>query len=119
MSDETLATGAYVIRNKGTSKVLHISKDDVAAVMDSSIVLHNRDEIKYREKQIWWVERLPENEDEDVAVYSITSTTGLSLDVGGEGTHKGASIMAFLSHGGYNQRWRFLGGQDAAGENER
>lgn len=124
MATEIIPTGAYVIRNKKTSAVLHICSPDVAAVPESQTVAHPRDEIKFREQQIWWVERLPEYEDdtahEQGPVYSITNTaSGLSLDVSGAGTANGVRVNAFPGHGGYNQKWRLRGVQDASSEDER
>lgn len=124
MATEIIPTGAYVIRNKKTSGALHICCADVAAVSGSQTVAYSRDEIKFREQQIWWVERLPEYEDdtahEQGPVYSITNTaSGLSLDVSGASTTNGARVTAFPGHGGYNQRWRLRGVQDTSSEDER
>lgn len=71
--------GAYVIRNKRTSSVLHI-KDNPFDTW-SRIFVSEQDENMYRDRQIWWIEQLPgcEGDGEEV-VYSITNTpSGMAL----------------------------------------
>lgn len=124
MTDETIPTGAYVIRNKETSTVLHICEANVAVIKFGQTIVHNRDEIKYRDQQIWWVERLPEHEDdtahEQGPIYSITNTAGgLSLDIYGAQTGNGILVHSFPTHGGYNQQWRLQGVPSALSEDER
>lgn len=124
MTDETIPTGAYVIRNKKNSTVLHICDAHAAVIKCGQIVIHNRDEIKYRDQQIWWVERLPEREDdtahEQGPIYSITNTaSGLSLDICGAQTRNGILVHVFPIHGGYNQQWRLQGALSASSEDER
>lgn len=114
MTDEIIPTGVYVIRNKATSTVLHICDAHVDTIEFSQMVVHCRDEIKYRDQQIWWVGRLPEHEDspahEQGPIYSITNTaSGLSLDIYGGQILNGTPILAFPIHGGYNQQWRLQG----------
>lgn len=84
MSDRIIA-GAYVIRNKKTSAVLHIAK-----LGSWELLAYEQDESTYKNQQIWWIEPLPDYEDhepEKGLVYSITSpATGKSLDISpGEG----------------------------------
>lgn len=126
MRNDILPTGAYLIRNKSTSKVLHIPKPDVATIVGHPLLAHDRDEIKWRDQQIWWVERLPEDEQGDIAVeaeleavYSITNTaSGLSVEVGGESLEQGARIGVFGAHGGYNQRWKLKRAPNAPEPNQ-
>lgn len=89
MTDRIIA-GAFVIRNKKRSTVLHIEKSDVSAI-DSSLLAYEQDESKFSNQQIWWVEPLSDYENpepEKGPVYSITApASGMSLDlVPGKGT---------------------------------
>lgn len=89
MSDRII-TGAFIIRNKKRSTVLHIEKSDVSAI-GSTLLAHEQDESKFSNQQIWWVELLSDYENpepEKGPVYSITApASGMSLDMEqGKGT---------------------------------
>lgn len=79
MSDRIIA-GAYVIRNRKTSTVLHIEE-----VGKCELLAYRQDESVYQNQQIWWIEPFPDYEDhepEKGLVYSITNPgTGMSLDM--------------------------------------
>lgn len=85
MSDRIIA-GAYVIRNKKTSTVLHVKAGT------GELLAYRQDESKYQNHQIWWIEPLCEYEDhepEKGLVYSITNpATGKSLDMNPAGDRK-------------------------------
>ncbi|KAL7269622.1 hypothetical protein RUND412_007704 [Rhizina undulata] len=68
MADLRLPSGAYLISNKDTGTCLEIQGDY------KSVALAEQDSHCRRERQIWWVEVLPNYEDdEEGAVYSISS----------------------------------------------
>lgn len=79
MSDRIIA-GAYVIRNKKTSTVLHVGRPGT-----TELLVYRQDESMYQSQQIWWIEPLCEYEDhepEKGLVYSITNpATRMSLDI--------------------------------------
>lgn len=82
MSDG-ITTGAYIIRNKMRSTVLHIehyNKRDC-----TSLLAFEQDEGNYGGQQIWWIEPLcdhDDNEAEKGMVYSITSpSSGGAIDM--------------------------------------
>lgn len=122
MSDRIIP-GAYIIRNKKTATVLHTDK---LYFKGSSSVLAYKHEVKFANQQIWWIEPLPNYEDNEGPVYSITTpASGRSLDVNpGEGTayisvsgecrligwdldpDKAYCLCAFKHHGEAWQRWR-------------
>lgn len=81
MSD-IIPTGAYVIRNKKASTVLHVEDPDVTKTW-SNVVAYEQDENRYHGQQIWWIEPLPGHKDsKDELVYSITNpSSGRSLDM--------------------------------------
>lgn len=88
-----ITPGAYVIRNKSTSTVLHIENPGIK--LSSPVVLSEQDENRYRGQQIWWVEPLPGCNE----LYSITNPSrGISLDLNPEaaegGTKSGARYLA-------------------------
>ena len=109
--DDRIPTGAYVIRNKQTSLVVHLPVSDVATAHNSKVVAFDQDEHQYRDQQIWWVEALPDYEDDGSAekegwLYSITSAcNGTAIDVKGERSG-GRPLHTFPAHGGLTQRWR-------------
>lgn len=80
-------TGAYVIRNRKTSTVLHTQYPDVKH-QDTSLQAYQQDESKFADQQIWWLEPLADYNGADAdkgAVYSITSPgSGKSLDANPE-----------------------------------
>lgn len=75
--------GAYVIRNRKTSTVLHIQHPD-AKHQDTSLQAYQQDESQFADQQIWWLEPLANYNDADSSkgvVYSISSPgSGKSLD---------------------------------------
>lgn len=73
MTDK-ITSGPYVIRNRHTSTVLHI-EDSTFHSNYSKLVAFEQDENQYRDKQVWWVEPLPDPEDGEGVVYSITNTS--------------------------------------------
>lgn len=78
MSDpipSTLPAGAYVIRNRETSTVLHIPHPDAIDQGTISVQARQQDEGQFKDQQIWWVEPLAEydTDSEKGMVYSITS----------------------------------------------
>jgi len=95
----TLPAGAYVIRNRGTSTVIH-NNDDVTT--------SERDEEHHRERQIWWVETSPslgELGDKIATVYRIGNIgKGVSLDV--HSCEDRSKVIAFPNHGSPWQLWR-------------
>lgn len=104
--DDKFPTGAYVILNKHHSTVLHVKDVNVEKHNLSSVALFGRDENRYRNHQIWWIEPLPL--EEDTGEYSITSiSTGWALDVmaGGWG-RVGKELIAKKPDGGEGQVWR-------------
>lgn len=77
-----IPTGAYIIRN---GKGLVLAIDGAAFSHQRSwILVSEEDEIKYRDHQIWWVEQLPDTEDDDKEIIcSITNTSsGRALGLG-------------------------------------
>lgn len=77
-----IPTGAYIIRN-GKGPVLTI--DGAAFTQQRSwILVSEEDEIKCRDHQIWWVEQLPDTEDDDKEIIcSVTNTSsGKALGLG-------------------------------------
>lgn len=64
-----VTAGAYVIRNKGTSSVLHAQNP----CGDHNLLAHAQDERAHFSEQIWWIEPLPDYEDDHGVVYSITN----------------------------------------------
>lgn len=90
-------TGAYVIRNRKTSTVLHIQYPD-AKHQDTSLQAYKQDESQFADQQIWWLEPLADYNGADSdkgVVYSITSPgSGKSLDTNPEtGTHRIRSLL--------------------------
>lgn len=86
MNDQ-IRTGAYVIRNKRTSGVLHI-EDQNPTKTTSIVISFQQHENRYREQQLWWIEPLPYSEDKNYSeevVYSITNiSAGMALDLNPE-----------------------------------
>lgn len=78
---DRITSGPYVIRNRHTSAVLHIENSTFNSDY-SKVVAFEQDENLYRDKQIWWIEPLPDPEaDQEGVLYSITNTScGKSLD---------------------------------------
>lgn len=73
MSDQLIPSflpGAYYIRNKKTSKVLHIDK--VYFDGNNRVLMHDQ-EVKFGNQQIWWIEPLPDYADKTEPTYFITS----------------------------------------------
>lgn len=101
MTDK-ITPGAYVIRNRHTSTVLHIKTATINSDY-SPVLAFEQDENQYRDKQVWWIEPLPDSEnDEEGALYSITNTScGKSLDNAGS-----KSVCAAKPHGAFWQTWR-------------
>ncbi|KAI5843516.1 hypothetical protein DFP73DRAFT_552430 [Morchella snyderi] len=68
-----LPTGPYVIYHPHSKIVLHAEKDE--GNLKASITRKARDEDRYFEEQIWWIERCPESDDFDTdPKYLITNT---------------------------------------------
>lgn len=79
MSDQLVLPGAYYIRNKKTSTVLHTDK--VYFDGESRVLAYNQ-EVKYGNQQIWWIEPLPDYADMTEPTYFITNPgSGRALDV--------------------------------------
>lgn len=82
MSDHlipSLLPGAFYIRNKKTSTVLHIDK--IPFNGGPRVLMHNQ-ESKFGNQQIWWIESLPGYADKTEPTYFITSPgSGRALDV--------------------------------------
>lgn len=80
MPDKIIA-GAYVIRNKQTSTVLHAKNP----FREIEVTVETHDERTHFNSQVWWIEPLPNYEDsegEKSLVYSITCpASGKSLDM--------------------------------------
>jgi len=94
--------GAYIIRNRYTSTVIHT--DDGVTVKSSS-----RDEEHQRERQIWWIEAIagPEG-DETKVVYRITNIAkDISLAVSGGSCEDKSEVTVHSTHGAPWQLWRF------------
>lgn len=102
---DQIPTGAYVIRNKQTSTVLHIK--DAEPKIWSYVLGFEQDDNRYRDQQIWWVEPYPGCKgqsgllsEEDV-LYSITNiSSGIALDLNpewkdGKQTGMLQSVLAF------------------------
>lgn len=71
--------GAYYIRNKKTSTVLHT--DQVGFDSHSRVLTYNQ-EVKFGNQQIWWIEPLPDYADKTEPTYFITNPgSGRALDV--------------------------------------
>lgn len=94
---DSITAGAYVIRNKKTSTVIHIEKTDVASGAEAELVAFKQDEDTYKNQQIWWIEPLLNHEDSDGPVYSITNpASGKSLEIPpGTGTRPPPHQMCF------------------------
>lgn len=75
--------GAYVIRNRKTSTVLH-TQHPYAKLQDTSLQAYQQDESQFADQQIWWLEPLANYNGADSGkgvIYSITSPgSGNSLD---------------------------------------
>lgn len=84
-----ITAGAYVIRNTSNSKVLHL-RDRVPGQYEYvQVVDLKQDEKRHRERQIWWIEPLPDVEYDERnlnrTMYSITNVfyrVSLELDDG-------------------------------------
>jgi hypothetical protein len=118
----TIPAGAYVIRNRATSTVLHNNGGSVNFDQPRSIgtiTAVEQDEEQHRERQIWWIEANLGYEDvnsrdektaKEGAIYRIvTIATTKSLDSGSTLTcsDRGTQIVAYRSHGSPWQLWRF------------
>ncbi|RPB06552.1 hypothetical protein P167DRAFT_569101 [Morchella conica CCBAS932] len=102
---ERLRAGAYIIRNKYRSLVLHAQIAEFGKEEGSSVVVIGRDESVYRYQQIWWIEPIPYQE--HINSYMITNTgTGQALEL------TGGKLEINKNVGGARQRWwieRFTG----------
>lgn len=98
MSD-ILRAGAYIIRNKYRSLVLHALIAEFEKKEGSPAVVMGQDESVYRYQQIWWIEPIPYQEHSNS--YMITNTgTGQALElIGGE-------FKINKNVGRVRQRWR-------------
>ncbi|KAL7272655.1 hypothetical protein RUND412_004527 [Rhizina undulata] len=97
---QPLPTGAYIIRNKNVNMVLRMCERDVSAF--------HLDSHRHREEQIWWIEPLPEYEDEleDGGIYTISIIPrSFSIDAK-QDRSPGAQISVHESHGELWQEWR-------------
>jgi hypothetical protein len=87
MADE-IATGPYVIRNRGTGQVIEIEKSEEWAVQgEIALRVGERDEVAQRDRQIWWVEPIPgvqdstTREDGMFMITNIASGKGFSVSL--------------------------------------
>lgn len=82
MSDG-ITTGAYIIRNRKRSTVLHI--EHYAKRDCSNLLAYEQDEGNYGGQQIWWIEPLCDHDDKEAekgVVYSITNpSNGGAIDM--------------------------------------
>lgn len=94
--------GAYVIRNRATSTVIHVDGGNVTTTP--------RNEERHREQQIWWIEAIPgldDFHDEAAAVYRITNIAKvISLDIYGGHPFDITKAAAYRSHGAPRQHWK-------------
>lgn len=82
-----LPTGAYIIRNRETSTVLHAQSSEIGIHDATSVLANQQDEGQFKDQQIWWVEPLADyaaNSSKSL-VYSITSPgSGKALEANPE-----------------------------------
>lgn len=106
--------GAFLIRNRKTRKVLHLlnPKDKISY----PVVTFDRDEEKYRNEQIWWIDVVPgcsapTGQDKPTDTYYTISNLAFDyhLDVFAAGSNDGAAVGAFIEQQATGwQMWRFL-----------
>lgn len=80
-------TGAYIIRNRQTSNVLHAETANAVSEGTTTVEAHKQDECQFNHHQIWWVEPLAEytTDSSKGLVYSITSPySGKALEANPE-----------------------------------
>lgn len=89
--------GAYYIRNKKTSTVLHTDK--VCLDGDSRVLTYNQ-EVQFGNQQIWWIEPLPDYADKTDPTYFITTPgSGRALDVvPGECISSNATLISEIAY---------------------
>ncbi|KAL7275343.1 hypothetical protein RUND412_001721 [Rhizina undulata] len=96
---DRLPTGAYIINNRKTGTVIHIG--------GSEVVVFDRDEHRHRDRQIWWVESLPDYDDDQKGggVYNISN---ISVDKALQGSWEKAPgrVGVFQIMGEPWMRWR-------------
>jgi hypothetical protein len=105
--------GAYIIHLKDTHLALRNARFDSAIVTpkdDKCVVLDSQNEIRSREAQIWWIERVPGYEDdeqeEEAGVYTITHTSsGRGLEVGRSSTPEAPKCYVRPGRGQPEQQW--------------
>ena len=102
-----ISTGAYIIRNKQTSTVLHVQPNRSSM----PVIAGERDEGVHRESQIWWVEPLPTQATEGTdskegILYTITSLAYGALDLPQGIFGTGVKIQAYPRNGAPWQQWR-------------
>ncbi|KAL7269458.1 hypothetical protein RUND412_007884 [Rhizina undulata] len=102
VSRRRLRNGAYVIRHRYLGYVLHCG--------EQALTGNRRNENLYRNQQIWWVERIPnefntgdsDGSGDSGELYSITNIAmGKAIEMG-----EGGEITAKLPHGETSQQWR-------------
>lgn len=107
MSDK-ISAGAYIIRNKQRSSVLHMKHYDGRT--RSGVLAHEQDEGNYGGQQIWWVEPLCDRDEGDIEkgmLCSITNpSSGMALDLSPSTDSSPENSCSHLHHGETWQRWR-------------
>lgn len=96
---ERLRAGAYIIRNKYQSLVLHALVSEFEEQQGLPVVLMGQDESAYRCQQIWWIEPIPYQEHSNS--YKITCAgTGQALE------NIAGQFEISKNVGTVQQRWR-------------
>ena len=103
---EKFEAGVYLIANKHHRKMLHI-KSEPSLEETTSVILEKRDEILYRNQQLWWIERLL-TEDGSTQYQILHLPTGMVLEAeyGIFSTGAGGEIRVGKNYGRPYQRWK-------------
>jgi hypothetical protein len=109
---QTISPGAYVIRNRDSSAVLHAHSYRDGEHISTS----ERDEERHRDRQIWWIEADAGFEDlnncgEKAKTGPLYRITNIAKDLSlAEHMHKAdgeTPVIVFKTHGAPRQLWQF------------
>jgi len=111
---QSMSSGAYIIRNRDSSAVLHTDGLENGGYVSTS----ERDEERHRERQIWWIEADPGFEDlnspgdntaKGGSVYRISIISkDISLDENPGDRKGGTPVTVHKNHGAPWHLWHFM-----------
>ena len=105
----SIPTGAYILKPRNSKLVLTQSKTLKNNVQ--VVTCDTRDDDLKRDRQIWWIEKVPEfgtkKKAPEYKIWNLGSSYQYALEQEGAVADTGTRIITWYLHGGPWQLWRF------------